>query len=202
MYNLETRYKAVVHYNYFVNSLRRVSKLYGVSKSSLQRWVTKSPNYKKKRNKRQVKKDIQKCILEQIKLNPFITMDKLSSIISKSCNVKKSRRTINRYVQQQKFSLKKACRMVDIVHNKDAVKTLCQSFIDGNQENNIISIDECGFYIGDHRRKGWSAKGKRLDVLGDKSLRGSKFSFVMAISKQGIVGYTILDCNCNKNEFI
>lgn len=65
MYNLETRYKAVVHYNYFVNSLRRVSKLYGVSKSSLQRWVTKSPNYKKKRNKRQVKKIFKNVFLNK-----------------------------------------------------------------------------------------------------------------------------------------
>ena len=44
MHDLETRYKAVVHYNHFQRSLRVVSKLYKVSKSSLQRWVKLSPS--------------------------------------------------------------------------------------------------------------------------------------------------------------
>ena len=35
----------------------------------------------------------------------------------------------------------------------------------------LISIDEAGFYIGDHRRKGWALKG-------EKSLCRKKFTIL------------------------
>ncbi len=108
MHNLETRYKAVVHYTHFLRSLRRVSKLYNVSKSSLQRWVKQSPTYRKQRSKQIVSKDIQKCIAKEIHSNPFIKIEELASIISSTCNLKRSRRTVNRYIQSQGLSFKSA----------------------------------------------------------------------------------------------
>ena len=74
MYDLETRYKSVVHYNHFLRSLRKVSEL-------------------------SLRNDIHKCILDQIHNNPFITIEELTSIIDSNCNLKRSRRTINRYVK-------------------------------------------------------------------------------------------------------
>jgi hypothetical protein len=38
MISLETRYRSVVHYKYFLRSLRKVCNIYNVSKSSLHRW--------------------------------------------------------------------------------------------------------------------------------------------------------------------
>ena len=43
MISRELRYKAVIHYKHFLPSLRKVSRLYGVSKSSLQRWLRDDP---------------------------------------------------------------------------------------------------------------------------------------------------------------
>lgn len=121
MIDLETRYKSVVHYNYFQKSLRKVSKLYGVSKSSLQRWVKESPRYCKPRKPKAITNDIKSCISEEIQNNPFIKINELSSIISVKCNLQRSRRTINRYVKTMKMSYKTAYRMVDAKHSNEDV---------------------------------------------------------------------------------
>jgi transposase len=202
MYNLETRYKSVVHYNHFLRSLRKVSKIDGVSKSSLQRWVKQSPTYHKQRPKLSLRNDIHKCILDQIHNNPFITIKELASIISSTCNLQRSRRTINRYVKSCNLTFKSAFRMVNVVHNNEKVKQFCTGYINSCDADSLISIDETGFYIGDHRKKGWCHKGKRLAIRGDKSLRRTKFTLILAISSKGIVGYTILDHNCKKVDFI
>lgn len=202
MHNLETRYKAVVHYTHFQRSLRYVSKLYGVSKSSLHRWIKNSPSYKKCVKKRCVKDDVRKCIENCLKGNPFLTMQELASFISKECNIQRSGRTINRYVKNLDITLKSAFRMVNVVHDNEKVKEYCKNFIDAYDSNNLISIDETGFYVGDHRRKGWSQKGKRLAIKSDKSLRRVKFTVIMAVANTGLVGYEVLDHNCKKADFV
>ena len=39
MYALDVKYRAIVHYERFLRSLRRVAAIYSVSKSTLSRWV-------------------------------------------------------------------------------------------------------------------------------------------------------------------
>lgn len=202
MYDLNIKYKAIVHYNHFQKSLRKVSKIYGVSKSSLHRWLKQSPNYRKQRRKVELKDDIKKCICQQISGNPFMKIEELAAIISTQCNLKRSRRTINRYVKSQNLSFKTAFRMVNVVRSNDIVKSFCQNYINAYDNNSLISIDETGFYLGDHRKKGWCQRGKRLSIKSDKSLRRVKFTLILAISAQGIIGYEILDHNCKKVDFI
>ena len=202
MYDLETRYRSVVHYNYFQRSLRAVSKIYGVSKSSLQRWVKHSSSLKKARRKTSIKDDVRKCIISQLKHNPFITMDELANKIAIDCNIKRSRRTVNRYVKSEGNSFKTAFRMVNVDHKNEVVKQFCQRYIKACDDDSIISIDETGFYLGDHRKKGWTTKGKRLAIKSDKSLRRVKFTLILAISSKGLVGYEILDHNCKKVDFV
>jgi transposase len=149
-----------------------------------------------------VSKDIQKCIAEEIHSNPFIKIEELASIISSTCNLKRSRRTVNRYIQSQGLSFKSAFRMVDVLHPNDKVKQFCKSYIQSCDDESLISIDETGFYLGDHRKKGWACKGKRLAIKGDKNLRRIKFTLILAISCKGLVGYEILDHNCRKVDFL
>ncbi len=55
MINSEARYRSVVHYKYFLRSLRKVCKIYNVSKSSLHRWVHADQVGVNKRQKRKKK---------------------------------------------------------------------------------------------------------------------------------------------------
>ena len=56
--------------------------------------------------------------------------------------------------------------------------------------------------VGDHGQYGYSHVGTRLRVAAGKILRRSKFSVIMAISKDRIVGYNIMDHNCKKADFV
>lgn len=199
MHDLETRYKAVVHYSYFLPSLRQVSKIYKVSKSSLHRWVHQKPTFKKRRSKHEVRLELRKCIERHIKEDPFITMHALAERISQDCGLVRSRQSVGRYVKQSGFTRKVATRVVDYTHDNAKINEFCKSFIDAQF---IVSLDEACFYVGDHPKRGWSLKGKRLSIQSGKSLRRTKFTLLMAVSCSGIVGYEILDHNCKKPDFV
>lgn len=69
----ELRYRAVVHYKFFLPSLRKVARLYNVSKSSLQRWIHNDPTIRKVRSKKQADQRVRQCVKEFIEDNPFAT---------------------------------------------------------------------------------------------------------------------------------
>ena len=203
MYSLETRYKAVVHYNHFWKSLRGVSKLYKVSKSSLQRWVGKELNTKrKKKGKSQLKSNIIEFIQKTLTVNPFCKMTDLSNMLTKEFGLKRSARTASRYIRKSGMTRKKAFRMVDYSHNTEDIIEFGNRYIKANDEQVIVSIDECGFYVGDHNRFGYSKRGERLRVVGSKTLRQTKFTMIMAVTKDGVHHYEIQETNCKKVDFI
>ncbi len=73
MHDKETKYKAIIHYKHFLPSLRKVGQIYGVSKSSLQRWLKADGGgqvVKKPKKKQCVKKEIADCITRCLQANP------------------------------------------------------------------------------------------------------------------------------------
>ncbi len=56
----------------------------------------------------------------------------------------------------------------------------------------LYCIDEAGFYVGDHPRKGRAKRGQRLAIGTGKSLRKTKFTLVMAIGVNGIAAQCLL----------
>lgn len=205
MYSLEVRYKAVVHYKYFLKSVRKIAKIYNVSKSTVQRWIHQDlSGQKTKKNrprKKPLVKSIQECVDKELSSNPFLSMHSLSKILQANYGLSRTTRTVGRYVKQLGWTLKKAFRTVNCKHDSQSIKTFCDSFL-GVTDDDIVCIDEAGFYVGETRRSGYAKRGKRLKVLASPSLRCKKFTLIMAISKVGIKSYKILDHNCKKADFI
>lgn len=202
MIDQETRYKAIVHYNHFYRSLRGVSKLYSVSKSSLQRWINANPNKKRKHRTRWVvKSEIEACIDRSFVNNPHLTKKELCNIVAKECNVKKSVNTMARWMDELNYSRKKVHRGV----NYNAPSTLVDAFCNKYRsvsDDDIICIDEAGFYVGDCCRYGYSKRGTRILKDTSRTVRRSRFTLVMAISSSGVVDYKILANSCNKADFV
>jgi len=99
MINSEARYRSVVHYKYFWRSLRKVCKIYNVSKSSLYRWVHADEvgvNKRQKRKNKELSVLIRSVISKNIADN--ITCKELVNVICTSCNVGVSINTASRYV--------------------------------------------------------------------------------------------------------
>ena len=205
MIPLNIRYQAVVHYKHFLRSLRKVSALYKVSKSSLHRWINSDSIAKgvMKRNK-QLPIDVENVIRNTVKSNPFISMPELSHLIATRCGIQKSRHTVSRWRRQCGIVRKKATRVVDTSKNINPfqVNQFCDSHVNKHINGNIICIDEAGFIIGDHGRYGYISKGQRLNILSGKTVRRRKLTLLMAIDLNGVLDYKILPHNCKKDDFV
>ena len=58
--------------------------------------------------------------------------------------------------------------MVNADHDNQKIQQFCNNYIEACDNGSIVSIDETGFYLGDHKKKGWVQKGKRLAIQSAK----------------------------------
>lgn len=203
MYQLETKYKAIVHYSHFLKSLRKVSNIYNVSKSTLQRWLCSNGiQPRKTKSRKQLSIEIRNFIGTVLSQNPFCRMKDLSDQLFHKFNLKRSARTTCRYTKASGWTRKKAFRNVDFTHSPEALLKFSDEYTHAHFEKNIICIDECSFYVGDHDRYGYAKKGQRLRVMGSKTLRRTKFTVIMAVTRDGVLDFKIQEENCKKNDFI
>lgn len=200
-----TRYKAVIHYQHFAPSLRKVAKLYNVSKSSLQRWLKDDPKHKPKRSKKIITSNMQEGLKRCIQTNPFATWNMIADALRNECGVQMSRSTAGRLLKRQGFTRKKAYRVVDKHHDQHHVVSFCNNYLRcvDDPATELICIDEAGFYVGEQGRVGYAPKGTRLNVKAPSTFRRDKYTLIMAISStRGIVHYEILKHNCRKDDFV
>lgn len=199
---MELKCRAIVHYMHFEKSLRIVSKLYNVSKSSLQRWVScKAAPMKVRTPKvRKISDDALKCIQDTIIANPFSSWKSLAQNVHEVHGVHVSRSTSGRALKSLGYTRKKARRVVNKHHDPSDIMEFCKSYIDN--EDSLICVDESCFYVGEQGRFGYSMRGKRLHVRAQSTLRRKKYTLIMAISKDGIVHHEILDHNCKTPDFV
>ena len=125
MYPLEVKYKAIIHYTHFMSSLRKVAKMYNVSKSTLHRWVKDASSrpstlpkrlQRQRRSKTKIREEVTECIRSTFQSNPFCSIPDLTQRISVACNLPRSARTVCRMVKNAGFSYKKAFRTVSRQH--------------------------------------------------------------------------------------
>jgi len=142
MISKETRYRAVVHYTHFLRSLRKVSAIYKVSKSSLQRWTSQDLNVvHAKRRRRSIFQKVESIMKDTIRSNPFITLHDLSHHISHECNITSSRQTMGRCRQNCEFVRKKVTRVVDVsadTTHATRVDDFCDRHVQKSISGNIV----------------------------------------------------------------
>jgi hypothetical protein len=86
----------------------------------------------------------------------------IAEALSQRCQLKASRSTAGRLLKKAGYTRKTACRVVNKVHEPTAVMTFCQQYQAAGDD--IVCIDEAGFYVGEQGRMGYALKGKRLNV--------------------------------------
>lgn len=149
MIPLLTKCKALVHYKHFQQSLRKVSAMYKVSKSSLHRWVQKDPEAKLlqkqriNRRRRSALGAVSAAIRRIVEANPFTTMAQLAVKLREECGISRSRATVGRYRSACGLSFKKAFRTVAPRNDPVALQAFCNAHL-GCTES-LVCIDEAGF---------------------------------------------------------
>lgn len=197
-----TKARAVVDYLFYSKNLRTVAKHFNVGKSSVQRWVKDDGRAKPVRTKKQISETIRLCIERVISKNPFVTMREMAKELRRECGINISSRTADRYTKKTGLTLKKAVSLVDYKHDNREVKAFCQNFLKAHDDKSIFSMDEAGFYVGDHPRRGRSKRGQKLAIYANKSLRKIKFSLIMIIGTEGVADYKILSNNFKKADIV
>lgn len=197
----ETRYKAVVHYKYFLHIIRKVARLYNVSRSSLQRWINQDPVKRRPLQRPKTSQSgILKCISDTLTNNPFANMQHIADCLRHECGLSRSSRSVNRYVHNGGWTRKKCHSVINRSHPASLITEFCSQY--KSCQDSLICIDEAGFHVGDHNRYGYAKRGSRLNVKAAHTLRQRKYTLIMAINSSGIVHYEVLDHNCRKTDFI
>jgi transposase len=205
MHSLRTKYLAILHYTTIFQSLRRVSSLYKVSKSSLSRWVNEKDLLKRSRKIKQQCKTINKidkAVASMVKANPFITMDAIGQKLGADLGLKRSASTVFRSMRRNRISRKRVKQRIT------SSKQLPENYNYPNLRNTLskpttISIDEAGFYVTEYPRYGYALKGtKVIRNVSHKVLSPvRKISLVLAIDQGRVIAWKINDKPFNQSSF-
>lgn len=126
----------------------------------------------------------------------------ISRHLQRECGIRISQSSVCSWMKHLRYSRKKAFRTVHVNHNAEELCKFASNYQHVREFSDIVCVDETCFYVGDHRRYGYSARGTRLHVKASRTLRRSKFTLIMAIGKSGVLHHQILEGNCNKQVFL
>ena len=203
MFPVEKRHRAVVHYKYFLRSLRKVAGIYGVSKSTLSRWVSASiegsidNTYRKKRIDKVT--PITESVADLLNNNSFLTLDEMVRHL-KDMGYIVSRSTVCRAVRLSGYTRK---RVRPVFKPKHPSTSDTQKFMDSFQANdNRISVDETCIYIQESPRYGYSKVGERCIHRRNYTRRHKRITLLLAISDtRGVLGSEVFKGSANADSF-
>lgn len=195
MYSLEFKARAVVHYCEFLRSLRKVSKRYGIGKSTLARWVQKWGKEPRQKRPKRTRAKTRTKILEFFEQNPFASAkDAVEHLKDHGVHVSTS--TVYRNLRANGYSYKLAQSTRSHVGERPE-----HPFFSFNDVySSSMSVDECSFSLTEPPRRGWSRKGAR--VKKGKAHKGKRLSLLMAIDCDGVVDHMTVTGGVNASKFV
>jgi transposase len=198
--------KSAIKYYKIIKSFRKVCKIYGCSKSSLQRWIKRLNNKnlerKKRKNKYIISEKEKDFIKEYIKNNPNTTVEIIKNEINKKFKQNYNYSKIYNLIKELKISYKKL-RLKYFPKKGNEKEELCifyKYFINENI-NNIISLDETAIYVNMIKTYGYSKKGKRA-YYKTSIYPYKKYNLLCAIKNNKIIGSEIYETSLDKEKFI
>lgn len=181
-------------------SIRKISSIFHISKSTIHRWIHYIPNIHIKKKKTNKFESVRSIIIDSIKSFPEITLRELKTTISNKLHINVSISTIFNYLKQMKYSRKK------VIHryysNFSDLQQKCSTFkntVKDISNNDIICLDETFFVSNITANYGRSFKGSRIYKF--SKINPKKYCLLMAISNKAVVGYKIYQTNINQDIF-
>ena len=197
MHALQLKHRAVIHYTSFERSLRKVARRYNVSKSSLARWVKQSLGHvPRKRTKRKLFDRIRNIVSEAIMAQPFQTADTLRRTVRDADGCIVSRSTMYRALRKLNMSYKRSSRS----REHEPVPRGHTFLLQDSYADEPIAVDESSFYWNDVPSMGWGPKGKRVKKA--RPSHRTRVSLLLAVGKEGVVGYTLLAGGVKSEHFV
>lgn len=197
MIETNRRIKAVIHYQHFPGSLRDVSALYNVSRSSLSRWIKDERHSRPKTKRSRVTKytHLHTDIVSHVVRSPYMTCADLQRAMLRKHGVSPSPSTTYRILRRANMTYKRA----QLTRQASGLKDHA-FYSEQTPYKDVIAIDECHFNASDYVRYGWSAKGQRLPRR--KNDRPRRLSLLLAVSKAGVVSSRLVKGSVDASVFI
>jgi transposase len=199
MYDQNTRHRAVIHYTYFLRSIRKVSKIYNVGKSTLSRWLRLShvPTERKKRPS--LAHRLAPRVSGYLKDDPFMTLQEIVQRLKDSDHAA-STTTVHRAIRTARFSRKRV--QPRFQPRKPTTEQAVEFLKNFDAAQEIISIDETCVYANDSPRYGYTLRGTRCCHCTKAPKRTGKLTLVLAISnKRGCIAHKLVKGSFNSESF-
>ena len=180
-------------------SIREVSQIFNISKSSIQRWITNNAIIETIKDT-SVNDKISNLIIKSIKDNPFITIKHMQTKLKNQLNINISISGTYVHMKKNNFSFKKVSHK--LYNNLEDTKTEIKKFrkiIKTIKLSDIVCLDESGIKENICENYGWNKKGQR--VISYVKSHPKKYSLIMAINKEKIISSKIFNTNVNGKSF-
>ena len=182
-------------------SLRKTSKLLGISHSSIHRWLSciDRKQYRRKKPKTSVVVDVIKAA---ITANPFISIRQLQRVMMETMYLDVSTELLRIAIHRMGFSRKKArhtCRPSHLPVKTSEFLRLRDTYQD--QRRKFVAIDETSFGRNGLFTVGWSKRGERLYVE-RKMTSLQTMSACVCVDVHGLVGKRMVKGAFNTSRFI
>lgn len=156
-----------------------------------------------KYDKKIIKDNIDKFIIDTIKINNYVTGNELIKLINNKFSILVSLTYIYNILNKHNYSYKKI-RINSNPYSKEKQKEQLLEIKNKIQNNidNIISIDEISIKEFENFDKGWCLKGIEHEVNNkNKKINNKRYSVLMASSNKKIINYTIVEKGIKTNDF-
>jgi transposase len=200
MYKDIVKHSSIIHNKYFLKSIRKVSAIYNIGKSTLWRWLKQNGLIKRRKKRANTLDNISQFIKSKMDSNPFLTSDTLAKLVKKELSIDVSKTSCWRCIKRNNYTYKRSRMQVSTPSN--SIERLNDFKVAYASKTNFISIDETFFYIVDRPKYGYSKKGTPLKTNISKAPKTKKLTLYLAISNAKIIGYKISTYHGNSKDFL
>lgn len=193
MYVKEFQILAQNMYNKNTYTIRQISTILDISKSTIHRWI---------RNRIKNKINRPKIIAEKIKYilksNGLTTLKQIKNDLEQKYNINVSVSLIHLIIKQIGYSYKRVSRKIygktreSLIKEQNNFRKKFRKISD----KQIICIDETYFYSNDGPKYGYALKGAPINCHIKSNPK--KYSLLMAITNDKIIAYELYETNINK----
>jgi transposase len=189
-------------------NLDNAVKIFGASKSSIYGWIKMYSNDLLIRNSNvrtfyesKITDEIKKYVVSYVTKRVTFNVKKLNRCIKNNFNMTLCKSSIYNILKQNNMSYKKiGKKIIPINKNIDEQIKNLKEEVKKYKSDKVVSIDESSFDIQICSKYGWSKKGETIKKIIKTTDRKRK-TLTLAITKNRIVGYNIVNGSSNGNNF-
>lgn len=194
----------------FFKTIREISDLVNVSKSTVHRWIHRHIVGRKKQHERRYKKlwneRVRSLLEATLQRNPFETVQHIKQQLQEHGVKCRSSSTVSKWIRSNLQYSRKRVTGRYFVRN-ERIENITQEFKTKVSQaalrpDQAISIDETSIYFSENSKYGYTPKGVPLrHRVQSTAVRMRRLTLLLAVSSEKVVHYKLFAGSCNSSVF-